>query len=186
MTPHAPSGSLTILGPAPGPDDPIGMLKACHRRLESRLDTLRRVTEVYQRREEDRYDQAAGAIGMVIRHMQGAGRMHTEDEEFSLFPRLVEADADFVQRLLALEAEHETIESLWDRLRPTLQAIAEGADPEPAMAAGLARDVAALEDAYLRHIRTEEETVLTPAVHVLSDAAIAAIGEEMAARRHLV
>ena len=39
----SPSPSLVILEAAPGPDDPLGMLKACHRRLEARLATLSRV-----------------------------------------------------------------------------------------------------------------------------------------------
>lgn len=180
------SASLTILGPAPGPDDPLGMLRACHRRLESRLDALSRVFEVYQRREEDRYDQAAGALGMVIRHFQGAGRMHHEDEEFSLFPRLVEADSAFADRLLPLEAEHETIENLWMSLRPALQEFSEGAEPDPASVARLQPRVEAYVNAHRRHLATEEREVFAPAEGLLSPAALEAIGEEMAARRQLL
>lgn len=180
------SASMTILGPAPGPDDPLGLLRACHRRLEARLDTLVRVFEVYGRREEDRYDQAAGAIGMVIRHMQGAAKLHNEDEEFSLFPRLIEADPTLSGRLLALEAEHETTDELWASLRPVLQELSEGADPEPGLVTRLMPRVEALVQGHRRHFQIEEAEVFQPAERLLSPEALRSIGEEMAARRQLI
>lgn len=179
------SQSHTLFGPPPGTDDPIGLLRACHRRLDARFDTLLRVVEVYREREADRFDQAAGALGVVIRHMMSAGRLHNEDEEFSLFPRLVEADATARDRLLALEADHESLDEAWDALFPTLEALAEGADPTPELTDRLVAGVPAFVDRYRAHLRREEAEVFAMASTLLPADELAAIGEEMAARRHL-
>lgn len=179
------SQSHTLFGPPPGTDDPLGLLRACHHRLDARFDTLLRVVEVYRAREEDRYDQAAGALGMVIRHMITAGRLHNEDEEFSLFPRLAEANATARERLLALEAEHETLDEAWDALFPTLEALAEGAEPEPALVARLIERVPAYVEAHRSHLRREEDEVFALAARLLAAEELAVIGEEMAARRQM-
>lgn len=178
------SSSFTLLDAAPGPDDPFGMLRACHRRLEARLDTLERVLEVYQQADEERYDQAAGALGMVIRHFLGAGKLHTEDEELSLFPRLTEDEA-LATLIDTLEADHAQIEAVWRRLLPTLEELSEGADPHPERVSSLADGVAALCEAYRAHILREDREIFPLAEEALSSEARQALGQEMAARRHL-
>lgn len=181
------SRSITLLEAAPGPDDPVGMLMACHRRLEGRLETLTRVVEVYRLRDEERYDQAAGAIGLVIRHLHGPTRTHHEDEELSLFPRMIAHDAEAAGKVIAaLEAEHETLESRWAALLPILVGLAEGDEPTDALVAQLAAGVEALVAAYRAHIRIEDEELYPMAKRLLADTDIAAVGREMAARRHIV
>jgi hemerythrin-like domain-containing protein len=180
------SRSITLLEAAPGPDDPVGMLMACHRRLEGRLETLLRVVEVYRLRDEERYDQAAGAIGLVIRHLHGPTRTHHEDEEVSLFPRMVARDAEAARAIAALEAQHETLEAQWNAVLPTLVGLAEGDEPTDELVARLAVGVEALVTAYREHIRLEDEELYPLAKRVLSEAEVAALGQEMAARRHIV
>jgi hemerythrin-like domain-containing protein len=180
------SSSFVLLEAAPGPENPLGMLMACHRRLEAKLDTLARVVEVYQQVDEERYDQAAGAIGLVIRHLHGPARLHHEDEEISLFPRLIAQDAAMEQRLGKLELEHEKLEARWAALLPTLTSLAEGTEPKPELVAELAQGVEALSEAYRGHIRAEDEEIYVDAARLLDAGEIAAIGAEMKARRHIV
>lgn len=178
--------AFNILGPAPGTDDPIGMLKACHRRLEGRLDTLGRVVEVFRDHEEDRYDQAAGATGQVIRYFCGAAHHHSLDEEESLFPRMIEVDPEVAKRLAVLESDHETLENRWASMFPTLEKIAEGLEPDAKELQELAEDLKVLDAGYRDHIRREEAEVLTLAEQLLDREALLAVGREMAARRFIV
>lgn len=178
--------SFNLLGPVPGTDDPIGMLKACHRRLEGRLDTLARVVEVFLNGEEDRYDQAAGAVGQVIRYFCGAAHHHTLDEEESLFPRLIEADPAVAERLAVLETDHEALENRWASMFPTLEKIAEGLEPTADELRELGEDLKVLDAGYRDHIRREESEVLYLAEQLLEGDELRAVGQEMAARRFVV
>jgi hemerythrin-like domain-containing protein len=180
------SPSLILLEPAPGPDDPLGMLRACHRRLEAKLDTLTRVIEVYQQGDEERYDQAAGAIGLVIRHLHGPAQTHHEDEELSLFPRMIARDPAIAERLHALELEHETLAVTWRALLPQLLSLADGTPAPAERLAAMAEAVATLNTGYRAHIRAEDTVIYPAAQETLSAAELAAVGDEMAARRHLV
>ncbi|MFN3428695.1 MAG: hemerythrin domain-containing protein [Candidatus Sericytochromatia bacterium] len=180
------SGSFTLLEAAPGPDDPVGMLMACHRRLEGRLETLTRVVEVYRVRDEERYDQAAGAIGLVIRHLHGPTRLHHEDEELSLFPRMIARDAQAGAVIAGLEVEHEALEVQWAALLPVLVGLAEGDEPTDELVERLASGVEALIATYREHIRIEDQELYPMAKQLLAETEIAAVGQEMAARRHIV
>jgi hemerythrin-like domain-containing protein len=186
MTAPSVPPSFNILNPAPGTDDPIGMLHACHRRLEGRLDTLARIVEVFRDREEDRYDQAAGAAGMAIRYFCGAAHHHKCDEEESLFPRMIEADASVSALLDALEADHLALENRWASMFPTLEKIAEGLTPTDAELLELAEDLAFLDAGYRKHIQQEDQTIFPTAVRLLAPDELLTVGREMAARRFLV
>lgn len=186
MTTPAVPPSFNFLAPAPGTDDPIGMLKACHRRLEGRLDTLARVVEVFTNREEDRYDQAAGAVGQVIRYFCGAAHHHSRDEEESLFPRMIAADKAVAERLAILEADHDRLDDTWASIFPTLEKIAEGFEPEEGELRELAEDLKVLDAGYRDHIRREESEILALAERLLDREELHAVGREMAARRFIV
>jgi hemerythrin-like domain-containing protein len=175
-----------LLEAAPGPDNPLGMLMACHRRLEAKLTTLKRVIEVYQQRDEERYDQAAGAIGMVIRHLHGPGRLHHEDEEISLFPRMIARDPAVEKRLARLEFEHEKLEVQWSALLPLLVRLSEGHELLDTELTTLAQGVAVLTEGYLTHIHEEDEQIYAEAKRLLSEEELALLGTEMAARRQVV
>lgn len=180
------SPSLILLEPAPGPDDPLGMLRACHRRLEAKLDTLTRVVEVYQQADEERYDQAAGAIGLVVRHLHGPAQTHHEDEELSLFPRMIARDPAIAEPLHKLEFEHEKLAVQWRALLPMLLSLADGTIAPPEHLANVARGVATLSAGYRAHIHAEDTIIYPAAQSLLSADELAEIGREMADRRHLV
>ena len=79
-----------------GFDDPIGMLKDCHRRIEHFLDILWVVADRAGNRsltEEER-----SAVRSALQYFHVGGERHTRDEEQSLFPRLLVAATSGVMR----------------------------------------------------------------------------------------
>ena len=69
-----------------GFSDPIGMLKDCHRRIESFLGILCVVVGRAQGRALTSEERSA--IQAAIQYFRVGGKRHTADEEESLFPRL--------------------------------------------------------------------------------------------------
>jgi|GEM_PF-2722120 len=71
---------------APAFDDPLGMLLACHRRIERQLATLARLQRHLPEHGCD-VDARAAARG-ILRYFDTAAPSHHADEEVSVFPRL--------------------------------------------------------------------------------------------------
>ena len=78
--------SVFRIGASPPPsfDDPIGMLEACHRRIEQKLEALARASAALA----TDTPAALAALAEVVGYFDQAGTRHKEDEEFSLFPRV--------------------------------------------------------------------------------------------------
>lgn len=163
---------------APGFDDPLGVLRACHRRIERQLATLNRLRRHLPEHHADADARAAATA--IMRYFDTAAVNHHADEEQSLFPRLVVAAPDV--RILArqLEREHEALAARWARLRPLLSAIAARASAYLPV-----KDVELFCAAYAAHIAREEGELLPRAEQVLAAKDLAAIGAEMAARRDI-
>ena len=161
---------------APGFDDPLGMLRACHRRIERQLGTLNRLLRHLPEHHAD--PDARAAATAILRYFDTAAINHHADEEQSLFPRLVIAAPDV--RILArqLEREHEALAARWARLRPLLSAIVARCGAYLPV-----KDVDLFCAAYGAHIAREEGELLPRAEQALSAKALAEIGAEMAARR---
>jgi hemerythrin-like domain-containing protein len=162
---------------APSFDDPLGMLSACHGRIERHLATLERLQRHLPEHGAD-FDARAAARG-ILRYFDSAAPNHHADEDDSVFPRLLrERPAEAEPLLAALERDHEALAAKWRRLRPLLTGIAAG------MRANLsARQVADIRSAYLAHIAREERELIPLAAATFDPATLAAIGAEMAARR---
>lgn len=163
---------------APGFDDPLGVLRACHRRMERQLGTLRRLCRHLPEHHAD--DDARTAAAAILRYFDSAARNHHADEEQSLFPRLAAAWPEGEQVSGSLMREHVELGRRWSRLRPLLAAIVARSGAYLPV-----RDVEAFCAAYEAHIACEETQVLPRARDVLDAATLAAIGAEMAQRRDL-
>ncbi len=161
---------------APGFDDPLGVLQACHRRIERQLDTLVRLLAHLPQNHADA--DARAAARAILRYFDTAAVNHHADEEESLFPRLRSAGGQLLDDIKFLEREHVRLDARWRRLRPLLAAIAcgTGAHLPPA-------EVHSLCAAYAAHIAREDGRVFPEAARLLDTATLAAIGAEMAARR---
>ena len=116
--------------PAAGFEAPWEMLSACHRRIEQQCSTLLRLVPYLAARGND--DAARAAAASVIRHFETAAKDHHDDEEEDLFPALRKSmagsEAVCLRELTeGLAAEHRELETRWQHLRATLEAIAANA-----------------------------------------------------------
>jgi hemerythrin-like domain-containing protein len=167
--------------PAPGADDPLALLSACHGRIARQCATLMRLAAHLPVHGSDAAAQTAAAA--VIRYFDTAAAHHHEDEEEDLFPALLESmagsDAGCLHALVkGLLADHRRLAALWSPLRQGLSEVAAGrpwALP-PAQAE-------AFTEAYAAHIRREEDELLPMAARLISDGALTDVGLAMKARR---
>jgi hemerythrin-like domain-containing protein len=168
-----------LLGEAGAPsfDDPLGMLRACHGRIERQLATLQRLCAHLPEHGADRDAQAAARA--ILRYFDSAAPNHHADEEASVFPRLL-ARVPAARAIVAtLERDHHgAFEANWRHLRPLLAAIATG--ERETLPPDLVREVG---EAYTAHIALENDRLFPLCEDMLTAGELAAIGREMAARR---
>ena len=162
--------------PAPGFDDPLGLLRACHERILGHCDTLERLVLHLRQHGADRDAQQAAA--RILRYFQVGVPLHHEDEERDLFPALC-AHSDFpaIQRLLLenLVAQHRELDKLWMQLEATLQVISRGAPADLPVQTFVALTRA--------HILVEEREIFPLAGRYLDAATLADLSRAMQARR---
>jgi hemerythrin-like domain-containing protein len=172
--------ALLTIGPAPAPefDDPLGVLRACHRRMERQLATLTRLRKHLPLHHADQDARVAAAA--TIRYFDIAAKNHHEDEEASLLPRLLELDPALKRLVADLLRDHDDLGARWLRMRPLLTAISVGRSGHLPV-----RDVEAFCARYRTHIAREEGELLVRAADILDAPTLAQIGTEMAERRNL-
>jgi len=163
---------------APGFDDPIGVLIACHRRMERQLATLSRLCRHLPQHHAD--EAARTAAAAIMRYFDVAAANHHADEEATLLPRLRNVRPDLAGLCAEIERDHLALGGGWQRLRPRLAAIAVGRSGYLPI-----REVEAFRAGYEAHIAKEEDRLLPQARAALDQAMLVEIGEEMAARRNL-
>src|SRR5689334_3185234 len=103
--------SLFQLGAKPPPDysDPVGMLGACHRRIEAQCSG-----------DAHPVVAARAALNDPLKYFAEAGARHSLDEDASVFPRL---QHPAVHELMAEHREHE---AMYLALRTVGQRVAGG------------------------------------------------------------
>jgi len=167
--------------PDSGFDDPIGMLKDCHRRIESFLGILCVVVDRAEGRSLT--DEECNAVKTALEYFRAGGQRHTADEEESLFPRLRKSDAKSFEEIDRLEDDHHDANDLHgsiERLYSTwIESGCLGVEETQLLLSQTAR----LKQLYSDHIQVEETVVFARASQVLDSQAIAAIGIEFRSRR---
>ncbi len=170
-----------------GFDDPLGLMRDCHRRIESFLDII---IEINTSSADGALDAARrGALRTALDYFANAAPNHTRDEEESLFPRLRRTGAReakmAVWKVAGLEQDHVAADSAHAHVDAIGRNWLErGAIPRRD-SEQLANILRGLRNIYQRHI-TLEDTVLFPlAGRVLDGEQIREMGDEMAARRGL-
>lgn len=168
--------------PDSGFDDPIGMLKDCHRRIESFLQILCAVVVRAQSRALT--DEEADAIRAALHYFRTGGQRHNADEEESLFPRLrTEPGAASLEELASLESEHHVANELHTQVDILYTGWIADASLSPEFTQQLLSTTQRLKHLYEEHIKLEEEIVFPRAAQVLNPQVIAAMGQEFRARR---
>jgi len=172
-----------------GFEQPLGLLSDCHRRIERFLRAMLLVS----RAERGRPPSAAGrhALEQAAEYFRTAARLHTEDEERSLFPRLRGCagggDSALAEMVDVLEAEHRGVEAEHARVDTLVRRwLASGRAGLPHRAASeLVARLEALEGTYSEHIRLEDEVLFPAARRELAAHQLEELGREMAERRGL-
>jgi hemerythrin-like domain-containing protein len=167
--------------PDSGFDDPIGMLKDCHRRIESFLGILCVVVDRAQGR--NLTDEERDAIKAALEYFRTGGQRHTADEEESLFPRLRKSNAKSFEEIDRLEDDHHEANDLHGSVERLYSAWIESGGLGLEESQQLRSQTARLKQLYSDHIQVEETIVFARAIQVLDSHAIAAIGTEFRFRR---
>lgn len=151
---------------------PLDHLKACHRRIEERLELMERAAAHL----ETNRQEALAAFESAFRFMDTAGMLHTEDEEMSVFPRLkTRLERGELSYLAGLEHDHTEAHRLYTELKATYSA-----SGPVEQVAGL---VSRLTTLYRSHIASEDQVLQEYAAQHLDDADLRSIAAEMKARR---
>lgn len=152
-------------------NSPLQVFSTCHIGFVTLLETSLGLPELVATSARAR--SCAADMLKMFRHSVLA---HHEDEERDLFPAVLQvaqpgAEADRAQAMVAqLVREHCEIAALWNQLKPTVQAIANGY--LPGLDSALLRE---LVERFNEHVRIEEVDFLPFAQQVL-----ARQGEDMA------
>ncbi|MFA6015639.1 MAG: hemerythrin domain-containing protein [Gallionellaceae bacterium] len=162
---------------APGFDDPLEMLQACHGRIQTQCATLGKL--VTHLKEHGCDIQAKQAAHNILRYFDTAGRHHHDDEEIDLFPLLIASASDSAHALVArLLAEHKVMDSAWEVLRHDLTDIS---DCKNTSINTISCDN--FISAYTSHIELENTQLLPLAKQLLTTEQLLGLGKNMAARR---
>lgn len=170
-----------LIDPAPDFGDPLGLLAACHGRIEGQCALLLRLPGHLAAHGCD--GQAAQAAEKILRYFTSAGPHHHADEERDLFPVLEAAAAkaaagDITALLAALKTEHRAMEAAWAALAPSLQSLARGETVAPEQ-----MPIGPFVALYRAHMAREDDELLPYARRVLSADQLATLGQAMARRR---
>lgn len=165
-----------------GFDDPIGMLRDCHRRIERFIGLLGLVVRQAEGRALSPEEREA--VEASLRYFRESGPRHNSDEEESLFPRMRQGSAGQVlHNVDRLEGEHRESEAqhkeaaeLFNRWMADGELSAVDRNRLHAVTTGL-------QQMYREHIRIEEQVVFPRASQMLDRKAVEAIGAEFRSRR---
>jgi hemerythrin-like domain-containing protein len=154
--------------PLPGFDDPLGLLRACHRKMLAHCDLLEGLLS----------EPDPATARQVQRYFSTSAVTHHRDEEQDLFPRLNRQSMKLADLVHRLKQEHAELDRLWARIATGLHQLQQSRD-DPAFVEA----VQAYCTLTREHIRRENTEFLPLAASSLSHAALGEIGESMAARR---
>jgi hemerythrin-like domain-containing protein len=167
--------------PDSGFDDPIGMLKDCHRRIECFFGILCIVADRAQGR--NLTGEECDAIKAALQYFRTGGQRHTADEEESLFPRLRKFDATSFEEIDRLEDDHRKANDLHNSVEELYLAWIESGSLSAEGTRQLVSETARLKQLYSAHIDVEENIIFSRASQILDGESIAAIGTEFRFRR---
>ncbi len=171
--------------PQAGFGEPLRLMSDCHRRVEKFLGVLVRIAVERQGGPLDAEHRTA--LEAALRYFRNAAPWHTQDEEVSLFPRMRRCSDPRARQAMAqidaLEADHAAAAPLHDGVERLGRRWLDRGRLSPDDAARLSHLLDELRATYVRHIAVEDTEVFPLAGQVLSDAALRAVGREMADRR---
>ncbi|MCW5962866.1 MAG: hemerythrin domain-containing protein [Bryobacterales bacterium] len=173
--------AIQIGQPEPGCNDPVGLMTACHRRIELFLKTLRYAAEHAGGREL--LTDEAEAISRSLRYFREAAPHHVADEEQDLFPALARRDPGAADAINRLELDHQRAGRLHARVNEVGERWVRDGRIEEELLREFRNATEELEALYAEHIQVEETEVFPKATRALNETELDAIGRQMALRR---
>jgi pyridoxamine 5'-phosphate oxidase len=159
---------------------PMAVLHACHERIRSECERLRRLVEHVQAHGCD--DEARQTAAAVVLYFDTGARVHHEDEEEDLLPRMMSAatmsrGSSLTRMVADICTEHREMDRSWTELRASLQEVMAHQDSLDPL------QVDRFVKLYRSHLMMEESNVFPLAEMLLSRQDLADIGANMAQRR---
>ncbi|HWP84960.1 MAG TPA: hemerythrin domain-containing protein, partial [Terriglobia bacterium] len=114
-------------------EDPLQHILTCHEQIERRLVTLQNAAMMVGFAEGAMLQDAAAALAYEVEVLEAIDKLHTEDEEQSLFPRLranlKQDTAGLEPLMLSLELQHENEQGAFAKLKAAARELAAGKPP---------------------------------------------------------
>ena len=163
-------------------DDPIGVLKNCHRKIKRSLHVLWVIADRAAGRELTVEETAAVRSAMDCLRVDGT--WHIADEEESLFPRLrAETISGDSEELNVLEDNRRQADPLHAMVETLYSTWMSAGALRPENQLRLQSCTESLKRLFEQHIQIEEQIVFPRAQRVLDGQTFAAMGREFRARR---
>ncbi|MBI2815604.1 MAG: hemerythrin domain-containing protein [Acidobacteria bacterium] len=170
--------------------DPLQHLVACHDRIEERLQTLERLAPHLRSESEQKRQEAREALDNALNFLERMGALHTQDEEESLFPRLLVkecADMELFKELAAmLETQHREKEGVLENLLTAVKNLPPAPQlPTESQATQVSVLIDHLASLYRPHIMIENQRLIPLSAEYLKEADLEEMRQEMRNRRGL-
>ncbi len=165
-----------LLNNLPGFDEPLALLRACHKNILDHCDRLEALLVHINEQGVD--DEARKAARNIVRYFSTNALLHHRDEEEDLFPRLNRQSIRIAELIRDLKQEHKKLDQLWETIHPELKKLPDGNFSDSFLQA--AHDFCSLSR---QHVNRENMEFLPMAASSLSQLDLADIGASMAARR---
>lgn len=165
-------------------DDPVGMLRDCHKRITHFLGTLAFAAKKF--RGLPLPHEVRSDILKSLHYFREAAPKHNADEEESLFPRMrtsIGQDEHAIVIMQSLESEHRWAENQHEVVDGLFRTWISNGSIGVEESENLLSALPQLQSFYTEHIQHEERTIFPVAEELLSPMQLASIGAEMAARR---
>jgi hypothetical protein len=161
--------------------DPVAHLLACHERIRSFVALSARMISTPAAPHGD----IADAVARVRRYFTVALPLHEQDEELSIRPRLIRANAavDVEDALAMMTAQHTTLHEILGELEASWRVLAEDPAQLASLAPRLEGPQRALEELFDLHLSMEETVVFPALPRLLRPDALSEIVTEIRARR---
>ncbi len=178
---------LVTIGQKPLADfnQPLEMMKDCHRRIEHFLDLLQTVVKRFG--DGELLEEGRRALEASLNYFAHAAPRHTADEEESLFPRLRSYGSVEVHAVMAelqrLESDHRRAEANHQKVEQLGRLWLETGHLNQLDRTQLRDLLDALAATYSAHIWLEEERIFVLAARTLEASELDAVGYEMRQRR---
>ncbi|MDE3021740.1 MAG: hemerythrin domain-containing protein [Pseudomonadota bacterium] len=169
---------------SPIPEEPIGILLACHSNIRHQCESLKQLADHLMDHDTDEF--ATELAAQITRYFDSTSSYHHEDEETDLFPLIMNhakghdiLELELLFNQLALE--HRLMQEAWSELRPDLIALSAGHNVsfEPSLAHSFI-------DSVLQHLELEEADILPYAEKFLSLQELVLLSKRMHARRNKI